>query len=205
MTVTNSSKAIGTTVDGGTLDLYDDAVAQDSTVKNGVMTVTNSAKAIRTRVNDGGVIVLGNGVEAIDTTIHQGGELNLRGNAALSGNNQLDGVVRFARVVDSFHTLTIDDPLSGNGHFVMNTDLASRQGDSLKLHGAVSGNHTLVVADSGADPVGAAQSLMLVDGNGGDGNFNLFGNTVDAGAYRFQLQQEGNDWYLASRGCTEFC
>ncbi|EJM21025.1 hypothetical protein PMI22_02205, partial [Pseudomonas sp. GM21] len=44
--VANMSKAIGTTVDGGTLELWHDAVAENSTVKNGLMVVTPGVRIV---------------------------------------------------------------------------------------------------------------------------------------------------------------
>jgi outer membrane autotransporter protein len=85
--------------------------------------------------------------------------------------------------------------LSGNGTFMMNTDLADLRGDLIKVQGEISGNHTLVVADSGKAPANP-YALALVDGNGGHGSFSLYGKTVDAGAFRYELQHVGEDWYL---------
>ncbi|WP_395602512.1 pertactin-like passenger domain-containing protein [Pseudomonas sp. A1230] len=39
--------------------------------------------------------------------------------------------------------------------------------------------------------------MLLVDTNGGGDRFGLYGGHVDAGAFRYTLQQEGNDWLLA--------
>ncbi|AZP69641.1 autotransporter outer membrane beta-barrel domain-containing protein [Pseudomonas poae] len=63
-----------------------------------------------------------------------------------------------------------------------------------------SGNHTLIVADSGHEPSAADGRLLLVDTNGGSAKFDLYGGHVDAGAFRYGLQQEGDDWVLASTG-----
>lgn len=38
---------------------------------------------------------------------------------------------------------------------------------------------------------------MLVDTNGGAGKFDLYGGKVDVGAFRYGLEQRGDDWYLA--------
>ncbi|MGV8889720.1 MAG: autotransporter outer membrane beta-barrel domain-containing protein [Pseudomonas sp.] len=107
-----------------------------------------------------------------------------------------DGQVSF--VGDSFSTLTIDGDLTGNGSFLMNTDLATLQGNLLKVGGQIEGEHTLVVEDSGNEPASANGQLMLVDGNGGAGRFGLYGEHVDAGAFRYTLEQKGNDWFLVN-------
>lgn len=108
-------------------------------------------------------------------------------------NNQ--GTVAF-QPGTGFKTLTVAD-LSGSGTFVMNTDLATQQGDLLQVQGTHSGSHRLAIADSGHEPAAANGELMLVDGNGGAGTFALAGRPyVDAGAFRYSLQQDGDDWFL---------
>ncbi|BCQ69789.1 autotransporter [Pseudomonas sp. Eqa60] len=98
---------------------------------------------------------------------------------------------------DAFKSLTVTGDLNGSGMFLLNTDLSRVRGDLLKVNGQIRGEHTLVVADSGREAQGNA--LMLVDGNGGDGKFDLYGGKVDAGAFRYELEQRGNDWYLAGK------
>lgn len=118
-------------------------------------------------------------------------------NASHFGSLNLnDGQVSFAGA--PFSTLALDGDLTGSGTFAMRTDLAAQQGDLLKVGGQIEGNHTLVVADSGHDPVTANGQLMLVDGNGGAGTFGLYGGHVDAGAFRYTLEQQGNDWFLVN-------
>lgn len=101
----------------------------------------------------------------------------------------------------TFKTLTVEGDLSGSGTFALNTDLARQQGDLLRVQGTLSGNHTLAVADTGHEPSAPEGKLRLVDGNGGTGTFALAGRPyVDAGAYRYSLQQDGDDWLLRHTG-----
>ncbi|MBO3274834.1 autotransporter outer membrane beta-barrel domain-containing protein [Pseudomonas schmalbachii] len=96
-----------------------------------------------------------------------------------------------------FKTLTVEGDLTGSGDFAMNTDLASEQGDLLKVLGSIEGNHRMFVADSGKNPAAPDGQLLMVDGNGGDGSFTLAGRSyVDAGAFRYTLEQDGDDWLL---------
>lgn len=114
-----------------------------------------------------------------------------------------DGLVSFD-ADNGFKTLKVTGDLSGAGTFGMNTDLASQQGDRLEVGGTISGSHKLAIADSGAEPVGAGGELMMVDGNGGDGTFSLHGRPyVDAGAFRYSLLQDGDDWYLRHTGSSK--
>lgn len=201
MTVYQNGNAEGTTVnDSGFLSVSDNASAIDTVVNQGGMMESVSGTHVHfTTVNQGGLMVLGDRADASDTTLNSGGVLQLKGDAILGGASHVDGQVNFADpAINGFHILMVKGPLTGNGTFMMNTDLASLRGDRLNVLGPISGSHTLVVADSGNTPGRAQQKLMLVDGNSGRGDFKLYGQTVDAGAYRYQLQQEGNDWYLAN-------
>lgn len=56
------------------------------------------------------------------------------------------------------------------------------------------------MGDSGHEPANVDGRLILVDTNGGTAKFNLYGDHVDAGAFRYNLQQQGDDWVLASAG-----
>ncbi|MCY1291852.1 Pertactin autotransporter [compost metagenome] len=100
----------------------------------------------------------------------------------------------------AFKTLTIEGDLNGSGMFAMNTNLASEQGDLLQVLGSTNGSHTLFVADSGNEPSGPNGELLVVDTNndvkGGNGTFALHGQHVDAGAFRYTLEQQGDDWFL---------
>lgn len=98
----------------------------------------------------------------------------------------------------TFKTLTVNEDLTGSGRFDMRTDLATLQGDLLRVNGQISGRHTLLIEDSGHSPSGPGQQLRVVDGNGGSGTFGLYGEHVDAGAFRYTLNQQGDDWFLSN-------
>ncbi|MFK0090796.1 autotransporter outer membrane beta-barrel domain-containing protein [Pseudomonas sp. NPDC090755] len=120
----------------------------------------------------------------------------------VTGNSEVgalinDGMVDFRAGTAGFSTLKVGGDLSGNGTFAMRTALATPGGDLLQVSGQTLGSHTLVVEDSGQEPASATQ-LRLVDGNGGSGSFGLYGDHVDAGALRYTLQRQGDDWYLAT-------
>ncbi|WPX17093.1 autotransporter outer membrane beta-barrel domain-containing protein [Pseudomonas sp. 10S4] len=85
--------------------------------------------------------------------------------------------------------------LSGNGTFEMNTDFKQRITDLLNVTGSASGNHQLLVASSGADPVSDAP-IKVVQTTGGSAHFGLVNGPVDVGAFTYGLVKEGEDWYL---------
>jgi outer membrane autotransporter protein len=121
---------------------------------------------------------------------------DMTGSSQIGQLNIDQGLVRFSG--PSNNVLVVDGDLTGNGTFMMNTDLGSEQGDLIKVGGLIEGAHTLVVQDSGHEPAAANGKLMLVDGNGGAGGFSLYGGHVDAGAFRYTLEQRANDWYLVN-------
>lgn len=206
MTVYQNGRAQQTTVNNGGELMVGDTASVDDTLINqgGTMASVAGTTVSNTTVNEGGLMVLGADAAARETRVNTGGALQLKGDAALDGASHLDGRVEFADPVISggFHTLNINGPLSGNGTFWMNTDLAALRGDLLKVQGPISDTHTLIVADSGNVPSGTQQPLMLVDGKGGSGDFKLYGGTVDAGAFRYTLHQQGDDWYLDKPAVT---
>lgn len=114
-----------------------------------------------------------------------------------------NGNVKFDHTDGTFKVLR-SEALTGSGRFLMNTDLAGLQGDLLVVtgEGLASGHHELVVGDSGYEPISSDGKLMLVDTNGGSAKFSLYGDHVDAGAFRYDLQQHGDDWFLSGVGAT---
>lgn len=116
--------------------------------------------------------------------------------SAVSNLKLQDATVFFSGA--GYQVLTVNGDLSGNGRFQMKTDLSTSRGDLLQVLGQAQGSHEILVADSGRDAQGAP--LKLVGTGGGAGQFSLLGGHVDAGAFRYGLQQQGNDWYLVQTG-----
>ena len=108
------------------------------------------------------------------------------------------GTVNFTHIGNTFSTLTLDN-LSGNGQFNMNTDLAAMRGDLIVVKGDTSGQHALGIANSGREPGKDNRALTVVATQGGDGQFRLIGDVVDAGTYQYGLEHRGNDWVLAQK------
>ncbi|MBY8948223.1 autotransporter outer membrane beta-barrel domain-containing protein [Pseudomonas sp. SH10-3B] len=113
---------------------------------------------------------------------------NLVGDLDLAG-----GTVKFG-ATDAFYQLNLDT-LSGNGTFVMGADFAAGLNDFLNISGDATGQHQLLVASSGVEPVSPGD-VHIVHTGGGDAEFSLVGGSVDLGAWSYGLKQEGNDWFL---------
>ncbi|MCX2891039.1 MULTISPECIES: autotransporter outer membrane beta-barrel domain-containing protein [unclassified Pseudomonas] len=103
------------------------------------------------------------------------------------------GSVRFGEA-DQYQRLTVGE-LSGRGTFIMDADFSTGQTDFLDVTGTATGEHSLLVGSSGADPVTENQ-LHLVHTASGDAQFSLVNGSVDLGAFSYQLVQRGNDWFL---------
>ncbi|TLP71554.1 autotransporter outer membrane beta-barrel domain-containing protein [Pseudomonas nitroreducens] len=131
----------------------------------------------------------------LDMDLHSG-NWSFDSHSAVSNLKLQDATVFFRGT--GYQVLTVNGDLSGNGKFQMKTDLSSSQGDLLQVLGQAQGSHEILVADSGRDAQGAP--LKLVGTGGGAGQFSLLGGHVDAGAFRYGLQQQGNDWYLVQKG-----
>ena len=102
----------------------------------------------------------------------------------------------------AFKTLTTQT-LAGHGTFAMRIDLNKGEGDLLKVEGQATGNHSLSVKNTGVEVINAdASRLLLVDTGGGDAQFSLLGRRADLGAFSYNLEQAGDDWFIVSPGKT---
>jgi len=109
-----------------------------------------------------------------------------------------DSRVNLNGTIGAFNTLTLGS-LSGSGTFALNTDIAQLQGDKLVITGEATGNHTLDVANSGAEPTAGDSGLVLVTSPTGSAQFTVLGGQVDAGTYTYDLAHEGANWVLVQR------
>ncbi|NVZ67357.1 autotransporter outer membrane beta-barrel domain-containing protein, partial [Pseudomonas gingeri] len=101
-----------------------------------------------------------------------------------------------------FYTLSLG-ALSGNGMFNMHVDLAGNEGDLLSVNGEASGNHQLNVQNTGIEPTSLdIDPLRVVHTEGGDAWFSLVGGSVDLGAFSYQLEKQGDDWFIVGQGRT---
>ncbi|NWC74245.1 autotransporter outer membrane beta-barrel domain-containing protein [Pseudomonas sp. P7759] len=208
-TVINQGTALNTFVlTGGVQNLergiLGGAVATDTHISGGVQNVYDSATANNSTVSNGGQVNLFGGAQANGLVADAGGSVNVMENGVKTVDSLTlnGGRLAFAPSTDGiFKTFTVN-ALSGSGSILMNTDIANAQNDVLVVEGAglASGNHTLIVADSGHEPGTTDGRLLLVDTHGGSAKFDLYGGHVDAGAFRYGLQQDGDDWVLASTG-----
>lgn len=126
-------------------------------------------------------------------SIGEGSFWDLTGDSLVGDLDLAGGTVKFG-ATDAFYQLNLDT-LSGNGTFVMGADFAAGLNDFLNISGDATGQHQLLVASSGVEPVSPGD-VHIVHTGGGDAEFSLVGGSVDLGAWSYGLKQEGNDWFL---------
>jgi outer membrane autotransporter protein len=169
------------TVDNSTLT--GNLVADDTSTLN--VTLQNNAQ------------LTGDVINSNSLTINSGAQWQMVGDNSVATLALNRGTVSFG---DGFHTLSLGE-LSGYGTFAMNTDLAAGIGDLLVVNGEANGYFTLKVKNTGVEPVSPdIQPLQVVHTEGGDAQFNLLGNRVDLGAYSYELEKQGTDWFIVGSG-----
>ena len=137
-----------------------------------------------------------------DVAVKGGSIWHLDGDSNVNSLTMDNGTVDFRPSVTThltpvFRAVSLAlDPLSGNGVFRMNTDIASHTGDMLKVIGNATGNFVLDIKNTGREPVSAGAPLKVVQTGGGDAAFTLNGGKVDAGTWEYYLNKENTDWYL---------
>lgn len=117
----------------------------------------------------------------------------MTGDSQVGALNMAGGTVKMGGT-DEFYRLNLET-LSGDGTFVMGTDFAQGKTDFINVTGEATGNHNLRLQASGAEPLNPDQ-IQVVHTGGGDAQFSLEGGPVDAGAFAYDLKQEGDDWFL---------
>lgn len=172
------------TVDNSTLT--GNLIADDTSTLN--VTLKNNAQLT-------GDVINGNNL-----SINSGAQWQMVGDNAVKTLSLNGGGVSFG--ADGFHALSLGQ-LSGSGVFAMNIDLDAGVGDLLEVNGQANGDFTLKVKNTGVEPVSPdIQPLQVVHTEGGDAQFNLLGNRVDLGAYSYELEKQGTDWFIVGDGKT---
>ncbi|MCI8208394.1 hypothetical protein AUC61_02495 [Pseudomonas sp. S25] len=124
------------------------------------------------------------------TTSNGSGVTNLSMNA---------GSVKLGENDGTFETLTVST-LSGNGRFIMDTDLAAHQSDFIDVTGVATGNYDLQIKNTGVEPVKGDQDQQVAHtGAGSDAAFGVVGGQVDVGTFAYELEQRGTDWFLVQK------
>lgn len=123
-------------------------------------------------------------------------------NSTLDNLNVVDSTVDLRHATSgNYNTLTINNNLTGNGTFIMNTDIAQAKHDLLKVNGDVSGSHKLLVHNTLTEPTSTNANLTLVEtAKPEDAQHFTLANpngVVEVGKYLYALQHNnGTTWQL---------
>lgn len=101
--------------------------------------------------------------------------------------------------------LTVGD-LSGNGTFIMRTDIVgdgdgvNNSGDRLVVTGTSAGNHFLKILNRGSLATTGNEVLTVVETADGQANFGMDSSApqVELGGYLYDIRKSGNTWELYS-------
>jgi outer membrane autotransporter protein len=149
---------------------------------NGSVLLDNSS-VLTGQINNSANLTINNAARWVmtdDSTVQQ-----------LGMNN---GVVQMG-TNEQFQRLNVGN-LTGNGTFVMGTDLGTGSTDFLNVTGTASGQHQLLVSATGTTPV-TAEPVQVGNIAAGTAAFALANkDTVDAGTFVYRLKQEGQGLYL---------
>lgn len=140
----------------------------------------------------------GNIINGNSVTIDSSGHWQLKGDNEVKSLAIDGGSVGFSE--EGFHTLTLGQ-LAGRGRFDMRIDLANAAGDLLNVEGEAWGKHLLNIRNTGEETLPSEfDALRVVHTEGGDAQFRLRGARADLGAYSYELEQQGNDWFIVGSG-----
>ncbi|WP_224770933.1 autotransporter outer membrane beta-barrel domain-containing protein [Pseudomonas sp. FEN] len=182
--VTGASE-VNFTADGSTL--FGDLIADDSSTLD--VTLQN------------GALLSGNLVNTNSVAIHSRANWTLTGDAEVKSLS-LDGGSVTLGSTEQFYTLSLGE-LSGTGMFNMHVNLLDNTGDRLDVNGEANGNFLLNVRNTGLEPNSPEITpLHVVHTEGGDALFEVVGGSVDLGVYSYQLEKQGDDWFIVGTGKT---
>lgn len=181
----SGASTMGFTADSSLL--RGDLVADDSSTLD--VTLQNGARLFGNLVNTNGVAI------------------NSRANWTLTGDAEvkslsMDGGSVTLGSAEQFYTLSLGE-LSGSGMFNMHVNLQDNMGDRLDINGQAHGNFLLNVQNTGLEPNSPEITpLHVVHTEGGDALFEVVGGSVDLGVYSYQLEKQGDDWFIVGTGKT---
>ena len=207
-TISSGGTAINSTLTGGTQ--FVSGLAQQTTINGGLQELRSGGVATDTQITRGGIQTVLSGATATNSTFNNGtlrlfsgGTLNGITTASnsilyIAGSNQIPDLELNNSIVSlaynpNFTTLNVDK-LNGNGVFSISSNLAAGLSDQINVQSG-DGKFGLIVNDY-SDDTAPAKFKIIDESSTSQDNFYLVGGAVDVGAYRYDLVQEGSDWYL---------
>ncbi|MHC8339159.1 autotransporter outer membrane beta-barrel domain-containing protein [Pseudomonas sp. HLT2-19-2] len=179
----------GSAVNGNVENVSSLSLNNGSSMTGDVTTDTNGSVLL-----DNGSVLTGQINNSGDLTINNAAQWVMTGDSTVQRLGMNNGVVRMGSN-EQLQQLNVVN-LTGNGTFVMGTDLGNGSTDFLNVTGNASGQHQLEISATGTTPV-TAEPVKVGNIAAGDASFSL-GNreTVDAGTFVYRLAKEGQGLYL---------
>lgn len=223
-TVNDGASATGTTIDGGRQYVF--GTATDTTLNSGDLYAYSGSRLTNTVINNGfmditqseidGLTVNGGTVTAYENAQISGlklygGTAELYSGAVLNGSavvNNASLTLNDSQTLDNLDmdngtvNMTYDGTskqftvqnLNGSGNFYLTSALSENQLDHLEVASG-SGNFGLHLHDYSREG-NLPDKINLVNTSDLDEQFYLIGGAVDIGAYQYNLEHLGNEWYL---------
>ncbi|WP_338523419.1 autotransporter outer membrane beta-barrel domain-containing protein [Pseudomonas batumici] len=206
ITVQNDGRLLagnGTLVGNGTLLDVSGAstvgFTADSSLLRGDLVADDSSTLDVTLQN--GARLFGNLINTNSVAINSNANWTLAGDAEVKSLAMDGGSVTLGSA-EQFYTLSLGE-LSGTGTFNMHVNLLGNSGDRLDINGQANGNFLLNVQNTGLEPNSPEITpLHVVHTEGGDALFEVVGGSVDLGVYSYQLEKQGDDWFIVGAGRT---
>jgi outer membrane autotransporter protein len=153
-------------------------------------------------VVDGGTIVFSDGMIAVGSDAGTG--LTLQNGAVLDATTaplSILGNLANNAVVDmqdgaTGDSIFVSGNYSGTGALLVDTDFAADLSDTLIVGGDVIGGTTVVGVNDVTTGTSTGNDVLVVDVAGTSSAGDFSSPTIAAGAYLYDLNQVGSDWYL---------
>ncbi|MDW5501540.1 autotransporter outer membrane beta-barrel domain-containing protein [Pseudomonas lundensis] len=184
-----------THIDGGELVL--DGSNGGAQLISNIIAKDNTALSLRN-----GATLTGS-IDPTDVNIDTASRWNMTADSLVDDVN-LAGTINFVAPstlpMSAGHTLTANNWNGQDGTVVLNTVLGDDTSvtDKILVNGNTSGNTFVKVNNAGGGGAYTVQGIRVVEVNGqSDGTFTKSGRIV-AGAYDYNLEKKGADWYLTN-------
>lgn len=179
----------GSAINGNVDNVVSLSLNNDSTLTGNVTSDANGSVLL-----DNSSVLTGQINNSANLTINNAARWVMTDDSTVQQLGMNNGVVQMG-TNEQFQRLNVGN-LTGNGTFVMGTDLGTGSTDFLNVTGTASGQHQLLVSATGTTPV-TAEPVQVGNIAAGTAAFALANkDTVDAGTFVYRLKQEGQGLYL---------
>ena len=184
-----NGSATGTSLFGGRQVVFSGASLSDAVVEGGRLEMSSGSDLNGLTLNDGKA-ELASGVNISGVTTLNGGVLANLGDNTIADLQMNGGSVKMS---GGYSSLTVNN-LEGSGNFYLKSEADISLGDELVVKGGA-GNFAISMIDYSVGEEFPAD-IPLIQTDSSATKFYLTGGAVDIGAFRYDLAQVGNQWFL---------